>query len=256
MSVFAEYAPLYNLMYGEKGYKEEADFVLAQISAYKAPIGDILDLGCGTGAHALRFAKAGHNVLGVDVSAEMLSLAREKLAAVTSGLAGAVEFQQSDIRNLAVNKTFDAVVSLFHVMSYQIRDEDVFAAIAGARRHVTLGCPFLFDFWHGPAVIKSGPLVRRKEVEDDTVRVVRVSTPSWRREEHQVTVGYHFTVDNKATGERREFEESHCMRYFFPEELERALRNGGFRPAKCAEWLSGKQATDDTFSAYMIGVAT
>jgi len=117
------------------------------------------------------------------------------------------------------------------------------------------GCPFLFDFWHGPAVIKSGPLARRKEVEDDAVRVVRVATPAWQREENQVTVDYHFTVYNKTTGERREFDESHRMRYFFPEELERALRSGGFRTVKYAEWLSGKDATDDSFSAYMIGVS-
>ncbi len=103
MSVFGEYAPLYNLMYGEKGYGEEADFVLAQIRACKSPIADLLDLGCGTGTHALRFAQAGLNVLGVDLSADMLSLARRNLAAATSGLAGTVEFQLSDIRNLTVN---------------------------------------------------------------------------------------------------------------------------------------------------------
>lgn len=255
MSVFGEYAPLYNLMYGEKGYKEEADFVLSQISAYKAPIVDILDLGCGTGTHALRFAKAGRNVLGVDVSAEMLSLAREKLAAVTSGLKGAVEFQQSDIRNLAVNKTFDAVVSLFHVMSYQIRDEDVSAAIAGARRHVTLGCPFLFDFWHGPAVMKSGPAARRKEVEDEFFRVVRIATPFWEKRQSRVKVTYNFTVYDKQSGRQRKFEEIHIMRYFFPRELEQALRRGGFRLAKCAEWLTGEHASEDSFSAYIVAVA-
>ena len=254
MSIFEKYAPLYNLMYGEKGYGEETEFVLAQIGAYKAPIVDILDLGCGTGAHALRFARSGRNVLGVDLSADMLDLARRN-AAAASNTTGTVEFQQSDIRDLKVDKEFDAVVSLFHVMSYQTHDEDVTAAIASARRHVAPGSPFLFDFWHGPAVIKSGPLARRKEVEDETVRVVRVATPTWHKAENRVTVGYHFTVEDKATGERSEFDEMHHMRYFFPAELDDALRRGGFRPAKCAEWLSGKALTDDSFSAYMIGVA-
>ena len=256
MSVFAEYAPLYNLMYGEKGYGEESDFVLSQIGAYKSPIVNILDLGCGTGTHALRFAKAGLNVLGVDLSADMLNLAHQNLAAATSGLAGTVEFQQSDIRDLTVNRKFDAVVSLFHVMSYQIRDEDVAAAIAGARRHVNPGCPFLFDFWHGPAVIKAGPAARRKEVEDKFVRVVRVATPSWDKIQNRVKVAYNFTVYDKSTGKQREFEEIHVMRYFFPNDLERALGLGGFRLAKCAEWLTGKNATEDSFSAYMVAIAT
>ncbi len=109
MSIFEKYAPLYNLMYGEKGYGEETEFVLAQIGAYKAPIVDILDLGCGTGAHALRFARSGRNVLGVDLSADMLDLARRNAAAASNTM-GTVEFQQSDIRDLKVDKEFDAVV--------------------------------------------------------------------------------------------------------------------------------------------------
>jgi len=256
MSVFGEYASLYNLMYGEKEYGAESEFVLSQLDAYKSPIVDILDLGCGTGTHALRFSKAGLNVLGVDLSANMLDLARQNLAAAASGLAGTVDFQQSDIRDLSVKRKFDAVVSLFHVMSYQIRDEDVAAAIAGARRHVNAGCPFLFDFWHGPAVIKAGPAVRRKEVEDEFVRVVRVATPSWDKSQNRVTVTYHFTVYEKSTGKQREFEENHVMRYFFPNDLECALECGGFRLAKCAEWLTGKSATEDSFSAYMVAIAT
>ena len=175
MRTFGKYAPLYNLTYRDKGYEEETEFVLAQINAYKDPIDDILDLGCDTGTHALRFAKSGRNVLGVDLSANMLELARRNVAAAASNAMGKVAFQQSDIRNLKVDEEFDAVVSLFHVMSYQTWDDDVNAAIASARRHVAPGSPFLFDFWHGPAVLKSGPLARRKEVENDELRIVRVS---------------------------------------------------------------------------------
>lgn len=144
---------------------------------------------------------------------------------------------------------------MFHVMSYQIGDEDVTAAIAGARRHVASGSPFLFDFWHGPAVLKSGPSARRKEVENDALRVIRVATPTWHKAENRVTVGYHFAVEDKETGERKEFDEAHHTRYFFPAELEDALPRGGFRPVKCGEWLSGKALTEDSFSAYMVGVA-
>ena len=140
-------------------------------------------------------------------------------------------------------------------MSYQIGDEDVTAAIAGARRHVASGSPFLFDFWHGPAVLKSGPSARRKEVENDALRVIRVATPTWHKAENRVTVGYHFAVEDKETGERKEFDEAHHTRYFFPAELEDALPRGGFRPVKCGEWLSGKALTEDSFSAYMVGVA-
>lgn len=255
MSPFGEYASLYNLMYREKVYGEEADFVISELSAYKEPIVNLLDLGCGTGTHALRFAETGRKVCGVDISAEMLNFARRSLAAVAPDVAGKVRLELSDIRNLSVDATFDAAVSLFHVMSYQTRDEDVSAAIASARRHLATGSPFLFDFWHGPAVVKSGPVVRCKEAEDESVRVMRIATPSWQREQNRVDVAYHFTVHDKSTGAQCEFDEIHSMRYFFPTEMEQALQRGGFRVVKCAEWLTGQRATEDSFSAYMIGIA-
>lgn len=256
MSSFGDYAPFYNLMYREKVYGDEASFVTSEIGAYKQPIETILDLGCGTGTHALRFAEAGRRVCGVDLSAGMLELARRNVAEAEAEVAARVRFELSDIRNLHLDETFDAVVSLFHVMSYQTCEEDLTAAIRSARRHLPEGGAFLFDFWHGPAVIKSGPSARQKEVENDSVRVVRTATPTWKSNRNLVDVAYHFTVYDKVTGMVREFDETHSMRYFFPADLERALERGGFQLAKCAEWLTGKSATEDSFSAYMVAIAT
>lgn len=255
MTTFGDYASFYNLMYRDKVYKEEVEFVISEIRACSDSTSRILDLGCGTGMHALRFAETGCLVCGVDVSPGMLDFARVNLEKADAQVAQNVRFELSDIRNVKVPGDFDAVVSLFHVISYQTRDEDLSAVIATARRHLLPGGPFLFDFWHGPAVMKSNPMARRRQVEDENVRVVRVTTPTWKIEQNRVDVAYHFTVYDKMTGQQREFDEVHAMRYFFPSELERALRDGGFRVLKCAEWLTGRNATDDTFNAYVVAVA-
>lgn len=255
MTTFGDYSGLYNLIYREKVYRDEADFVISELCAYKQPIVSILELGCGTGTHASCFAETGRNVYGVDLSPGMLDVARQNLEEAGPCIAERVQFELGDIRTLALDATFDAAVSLFHVMSYQTRDEDLVASIASARRHIAIGSPFLFDFWYGPAVLKSGLMVRRREVEDDSVRVVRVATPTWRRTQSRVDVTYHFAVYDKSTGSKHEFDEVHSMRYFFQTELEEALQRGGFRVAKCAEWLTGREATESSFSAYMVAIA-
>jgi len=107
MNVFEEYAEYYDILYQDKDYEAECDF-LEQIFARYAqhPVRTILDLGCGTGGHALPLARRGYEVTGVDLSEHMLERARQKAA--EAGLA--ISFHQGDIRSLNLGCTFDAVI--------------------------------------------------------------------------------------------------------------------------------------------------
>src|ERR1019366_7539077 len=77
------YAHQYDALYGEKNYTAECDAVEELLRRYgSGPRHTLLDLGCGTGTHALLRADRGYAVTGVDRSAAMLECAREK---VTNG---------------------------------------------------------------------------------------------------------------------------------------------------------------------------
>ncbi|MDP2684041.1 MAG: class I SAM-dependent methyltransferase [bacterium] len=70
----------------------------------KYPLGKVLDLGCGTGRYSLYLDSLGHSVTGIDISEDMIKLAREK--------SRKVQFIQGDIRNLPFeDNRFDIVVS-------------------------------------------------------------------------------------------------------------------------------------------------
>jgi len=68
-----EYASVYDALYRNKDYEGEVDLI-ERILAEHGASGPrrLLDLGCGTGNHALPLARRGHTVLGVDRSASML----------------------------------------------------------------------------------------------------------------------------------------------------------------------------------------
>ena len=86
MSVFGDYAQFYDSLYQEKDYDIECDFLEKIFTHYaQSPIVSILDLGCGTGGHAIPMAHRGYQVTGVDLSKEMLAQARQK-SADTPGL--------------------------------------------------------------------------------------------------------------------------------------------------------------------------
>ena len=73
-----DYAQQYDVLYQDKDYDAETDLLERVFAAHGLAGNAILDLGCGTGQHALRLARRGYEVTGVDRSPEMLSIARVK----------------------------------------------------------------------------------------------------------------------------------------------------------------------------------
>jgi SAM-dependent methyltransferase len=100
-----------------------------------APCGRILDLGCGTGADTVHLARRGHAVHAVDVSPEMVALARERLA--REGLAGRAMVEELGIEELtalADAGPFDGVLSNFSPLNCVSRLETVAEDLAAIVR--------------------------------------------------------------------------------------------------------------------------
>ncbi len=234
--VFQEYASFYDLFYGEKDYAAESRYVLDLVRAHSShPVQTLLDLGCGTGTHALSWRKQGISVTGVEGSERMLAQAREKVA----DAGGGVELIQSDIRTLDLKRRFDVVTAMFAVVGYLTSNEDVEAGLRTARRHLAPGRLFIFDVWYGPAVLAQQPQVRELVVPSDSngVVVTRHARPEMNVLEHRVTV--HYTVRRRIGVEIRE---AHAMRYFFPKELEYMLSKVGFKMIALTRFLSVTEA--------------
>jgi predicted TPR repeat methyltransferase len=70
--VFDDYARYYNLLYRDKDYHAEADYVAGLIHRFNPTAQSILELGSGTGIHASLLAEKGFLVHGIERSAEML----------------------------------------------------------------------------------------------------------------------------------------------------------------------------------------
>jgi len=79
VSVFGSYARYYDLLYRDKDYAAEAADALRRIRAHSPQARRILELGCGTGLHAIELARRGCQVTGIDISEPMLESARRRL---------------------------------------------------------------------------------------------------------------------------------------------------------------------------------
>ena len=220
------YAGAYDALYQDKDYEAECDFLEQIFARYaQAPIRTILDLGCGTGGHALPLARRGHTVTGVDHSETMLAEARRKI--ISQGV-GSCDFVQGDIRTLDLGQTFDAVIAMFAVISYQTANADLAAAFAAARRHLVPGGLFVFDVWFGPAVLAERPEDRYKVIASDAERIVRFAHPELDILSHTVRVNYKlWRIRGRQIVD--EVDESHLMRFLFPQETVHYLNEAGFK---------------------------
>lgn len=226
MPSFASYSAYYDLMYRDKRYDLECDFLEAAFRTARGPrVKQVLDLGCGTGGHALVLAERGYEVTGIDRAEGMLEIARTKAGSL-SGVAPPV-FRCGDLRSLELGSSFDAVVAMFAVISYLSTNEQIIEALRAVRRHLQPGGVFVFDAWHGPGVLRDLPSDRLKVVESEGGRVLRFAHTTTDHLSHTSDVHYHLLhlADNQV---RSEFEEVHTMRFFFPQEITFMLQLCGF----------------------------
>jgi SAM-dependent methyltransferase len=142
-AVFADYARYYDLLYRDKDYAAEAEYVAGLIRKFHPSAGSILELGSGTGIHASLLAEKGFTVHGIERSPEMLARS-QALAENRAAGDDRLTFTTGDIRDVRLNKRFEAVIALFHVISYQTTNEDVTAAFETARQHLNPGGVFIF----------------------------------------------------------------------------------------------------------------
>jgi len=142
---------------------------------------------------------------------------------------------------------FDAVMALFHVVSYQTENAHVLQTFASAGRHLHPEGIFLFDVWHGPAVLKERPSVRVKRMEDENIRITRIAEPDLDTNSSVVTVDYTILIESKANCRFKQFHEKHRMRYFFPAEIALLAEQTGFSVERSEEFLSGNPPTEHTW---------
>ena len=248
MSNFRQYASYYDLLYRDKDYPAEVDYIDGLLCRFRPGAKHILELGSGTGRHALLLADKGYALHCVDLSEDMVRVARERRHDRAASSAGNISFNQGDIRNYRAGRTFDAVIALFHVVCYQTGNGDIIATFNTAAAHLDKGGIFIFDCWYGPAVLAEQPERRTKSVENETLEILRETTPELHPDTDIVDVHFDVTVRDKKSGITEQFHELHRMRYLFSPEVEYFLQQCGLDLQATEVWLNGARPGTGTWN--------
>ena len=147
MDAYGQFALVYDRLMEDMPYDEWVTFTEAAWKHYGIVPKSVADIGCGTGSVALPLAQRGYQVIGIDLSESMLSIAREKESQL-GRMRGCVQWVCQDMREWSVPEPVDTVVCYCDSINYLTETEDVRSFIQQTYSQLRPGGLFLFDMHH------------------------------------------------------------------------------------------------------------
>ncbi len=141
MASYEQFAQIYDLALNELPYEEWLLYIETIFEKYKTSPKLILDLGCGTGSMTNLMATKGYEMIGVDLSEDMLAVARDKAKEENSD----VIYLNQDMTKLDLYGTIDAVISCGDALNYVLDEKDLLAAFKNVNMFLNPGGLFVFD---------------------------------------------------------------------------------------------------------------
>ena len=141
MSSYESFAQVYDLFMDNIPYEEWGEYVHELLKERGVEDGLVVDLGCGTGSLTELLAQRGYDMIGVDLSMDMLQIAMEKKAESELDIL----YLMQDMRELELFGTVRAAVSVCDSMNYITDEEDLLEVFRLVNNYLDPGAPFIFD---------------------------------------------------------------------------------------------------------------
>lgn len=138
MRAYTEFAGVYDRFMDNVPYEAWCEEICAVLVSYGITEGLVLDLGCGTGKMTRLLKAKGYDMIGADLSGEMLEMAMEEDH-------DGILYLQQDMRELELYGTVAAVVCVCDSINYLLEEDDLRQVFSLVNNYLDPGGIFLFD---------------------------------------------------------------------------------------------------------------
>jgi len=224
MGIYEKFAEYYDMIYGKKEYRRESDVIERILTKFctRRPA-SILDIGCGTGSHAIALSKRGFNVTGIDFSPRMIEKAKKNAAAQKNR----ARFVVQDMRKIELHERFGCAICMFGGFGYILTYDGLASLFKGLRQHLVEEGLFIYEFWNIGG-IKPSPYQTWLRTRDKNMTLYRLSESSFQPSTNTLRIDMHFVVLHDARLVES-FDETHVLRCYTLPEMNHYLVNNGFR---------------------------
>lgn len=244
MDVYGGFAAVYDAFMDNVPYEEWADYLTGLLADYGVREGIVLDLGCGTGSLTELLARRGFDMIGVDVSEEMLQVAMEKRA--ESGLD--ILYLLQDMREFELYGTVAAVVSLCDSMNYLTSYDDLVKVLKLVNNYLDPRGVFIFDL---NTIHKY-----RDEIGEETIAESREDAGFiWENyfDEDSRINEYDLTLFVREDGDLyRRYDETHFQRAYEPAEIRQAAEAAGMEFVTVYDAFTREEPREDSERIYVV----
>ena len=226
MSTYEKFAYFYTKGPYPQYTERMAELLPAMLERFGAEPRTILDLACGEGTFAVVMAKKGFQVMGIDLSPQMLQFARKRAEKENVN----VEFFLHDMRSLPFEERFDLVTCWYDSLNYLLELEDLEKTFAGVWQALKKAGLFIFDMntIYGLAINwQRYPC----NIQQDTPELLEIHRPSYDFEKNIATLRIVGFVKERRRWTR--MDEEHKERGYSLEEIRQCLKKAGLKELAC-----------------------
>lgn len=234
MESYGGFAKLYDALMQDVDYDGWADYLCAFLGQ---PPKSVVECACGTGEITWRLQKAGHKVIGVDISREMLAMASEKVR--KRGMF--IPFVRQDMRKLNIHKPVDALICACDGVNYLSTREAVGEFFEAAFQAIQSGGLILFDV---SSRYKLANILGNNTFADDNGEQAYIWVNAYDPENKlcEMQISFYYKEDAVYT----RFCETHVQRAHSKLELENALKKAGFTEIHAFDAFTYDPAREDS----------
>ena len=244
MEAYTSFASVYDQFMDNVPYVEWAEYLHSLMEEYQVRDGIVLDLGCGTGTMTELLAGYGYDMIGVDLSEEMLDAAIQK----RNGSGHNILYLLQDMREFELYGTVRAVVSVCDSINYITETEDLEQVFRLVNNYLDPGGVFIFDM--------NTPYKYRELLGERTIAENREEGSFiWENyyDEAQQVNQYDLTVFvREPDGRYRKFEETHFQRAYGLETVKKAIGEAGMEFVAVYGGCSREAPKPDSERVYFI----
>ncbi|MBS0359592.1 MAG: class I SAM-dependent methyltransferase [Proteobacteria bacterium] len=207
--IYKKMAAYYDLIYSWKNYKKEVSKIKQLIKKYKKSSGyDLLETACGTGKHA-QYLKDSFSITAIDMSQEMLTIARKNVKGVT--------FKKADMMTFNLPKKFDVILCLFSSIGYVKTYAHLKKTLQNFSNHLKKGGIVIIEPWLNKSTYIPG-MPDMQTYSDTHIKIARLSAAKVKGNVSIIDLHYLIAEKNK---DIQYYVERHEMGMF---EIDRTLK--------------------------------
>ena len=242
--MYGSFAYVYDKFMDDVPYEEWADYVQSLLMEYEVREGLVLELGCGTGNLTEILASRGYDMIGVDLSADMLDIAMEKRE--RSGRD--ILYLMQDMREFELYGTVRAAVSICDSMNYLQEEKDLLSTFKLVNNYLDPGGIFIFDL---NTAYKYRELIGDTTIAENREGASFIWENTWYEEEK--VNEYDLTIFAETeNGLYQKFEETHFQRAYDLKTVKRLIAEAGMEFLAAYDAFTREPVRPDSERIYVI----